>query len=272
MNVIKIEHFGEIEALRLGFGPVVPPMMTVLMYFLDGLAIDTAQRNMERYVLEWLKPKKLEQIVLTHHHEDHSGNAAILHKHHHIPVAGHPLTVKKMRCGSTIFPYQRFLWGTAKNAKIATLEQTVETGRFKLQGIHTPGHSKDHMVFFEEAHGWLFSGDLFLGERIKYFRSDENITDQIDSLKKVLKFDFDALFCAHNPQPSEGKNKLSQKLQFLEDIVGKVQRLHQKGLSEKKVIKKLDPKMDTLPKLITFGNVSYANMIRSVFKKSVAKI
>ena len=35
--------------------------------------------------------------------------------------------------------------------------------------------------------GWLFSGDLYLGDRIEFFRTDEKIDQQIQSLQIVLQ-------------------------------------------------------------------------------------
>ena len=100
-----------------------------------------------------------------------------------------------------IHPYQTYTWGKSGQVSVLPLPAVVETGKYKLRPVHTPGHSNDHTVYLEENHGWLFSGDLYLGERIKYFRSDEKFKDQIDSIKMILEYDFDALFCAHNPVP-----------------------------------------------------------------------
>ena len=142
----------------------------------------------------------------------------------------------------------------------------MESNRYKLVPVHTPGHSKDHTVFWEEKNGWLFSGDLYLGQRIKFFRSDEKIFKQIQSLKKVLKLDFDALFCAHNPCSRNGKPKLKQKLQFLEDIVGQVQKLKDLGMNHKAIFKRMDSGKDKSIKLMTMGNVSFVNMLRSAYQ------
>jgi glyoxylase-like metal-dependent hydrolase (beta-lactamase superfamily II) len=49
--------------------------------------------------------------------------------------------------------------------------------------IPTPGHSEDHICLFEPNEGWLFSGDLFISERVKYMREDENVYSLLDSLK-----------------------------------------------------------------------------------------
>ena len=65
MNQVKIEKFGEIEAIKLGYGPVGPPFMSVYLYILDGLVIDTGQRHMQKAVIDLLAEKKLQQILLS---------------------------------------------------------------------------------------------------------------------------------------------------------------------------------------------------------------
>ena len=90
--------------------------------------------------------------------------------------------------------------------------------------------------------------------------------DQIESLKKVLASDFDALFCAHNPCETGGKAKLKRKLQFLEDLFGQVQAMKTAGLSLTAIIGQLDKKRDRLIKWFTMGNVCFANMIRSAYQ------
>ncbi len=268
MNLLKKHFFGETEAFQLGFGPVGPPVMSVFFYLIDGLLIDTGQRNMRKYVTELLRDKSPEQLVLTHHHEDHSANAAAIRKLHGVRVMGHPLTVEKMLGPFNVLPYQHLIWGRAEKTDIIPLPPVVETRRFRFRPIHTPGHSKDHTVYLEEKNGWLFSGDLYLGDKIKFFRSDERIRDQITSLQKVLESDFDALFCAHRPCLENGKVRLKNKLDFLEDFYGKVLMLSQKGFSEKAIIRDMGNGSDRFAKWLTMGNVSFANMVRSAIRDS----
>lgn len=263
MNIIKSERVDEVETIRLGYSPIGSPVMSVLMYIADGLVIDTAQHHMAQAVTELLRGKKLSRIILTHHHEDHSGNAAMISRRHAIPVMAHPKAAAALRRGFSILPYQYLVWGKAPRVDVAPLPDVVETDRFAFRAYETPGHSKDHSVFLEKQRGWLFSGDLYLGERIKYFRSDECMHDQIASLKKVLRLDFDTLFCAHNPCLRNGKSKIRNKLQFLEDLYGRITTLAEKGLTQKAIIRTLDPGKDRLIKWLTMGNVSFANMVRS---------
>jgi glyoxylase-like metal-dependent hydrolase (beta-lactamase superfamily II) len=265
MNIVETQQFGAVEAIRLGYGPIGRPLMSVYFYVLDGLVIDTGQRNMQKSAIELLGEKQLDRILLTHHHEDHCGNAAAICRQHQIKAYGHPITVQKMADGFKILPYQRIIWGQSERISLLPLGPAVESKNFTLEPVHTPGHSKDHMVYWEKSNGWLFSGDLYLGPKIKFFRSDENIMEQIVSLKKVLRLDFDALFCAHNPCIQNGKSMLRQKLQFLEDIVGQIQKLKAAGVSRKSIFKKLDPGIDRWVRLMTMGNVSFLNMLKSAY-------
>ncbi len=263
MNIVKKLQMGEVTAWQMGYAPVGRPVMSVYFFHLGDALIDSGQPNMRHHVLEAVKPLDFNKIILTHHHEDHSGNAAAINRQSKVAILGHAIAAHKMNHISPILPYQRIVWGQSETADVTPYKRTINIGPYSLLPIHTPGHSKDHTVYLEPDNGLLFSGDLYLGDKIKFFRSDEDIAEQIDSLKKVLTYDFDALFCAHNPCDSGGKTKLKNKLNYLEDIVGRVRQLTEKGLSPKSVIKKMGQGHDRFVKIFTMGNASFSNMIRS---------
>ena len=263
MKICRKKNYGPVTAFQLGSSPVGPPLMSVHMYVVDAVVIDTAQRNMRHEVIGMLKEHFVERILLTHYHEDHSGNAAEIRGLFSAEVLGHSLTAEKMNGSLKILPYQRLVWGKAERVPVTPLPDCIDTGRCRFVPVHTPGHSKDHTVYLETRNGWLFSGDLYLGDRIKYFRSDEKFSDQINSLKTVLTLDFNALFCGHHPIPEGGKARLAAKLAFLEDFYGRVTDLSRKGLAESEIIARLDLKQDRLVKWVTLGNACFANMVRS---------
>jgi glyoxylase-like metal-dependent hydrolase (beta-lactamase superfamily II) len=264
MKIFKKKNFGPVTAYELGYSPIGPPLMTVHMYVVDTVVIDTAQHHMRAEVVGMLKDHSIERILLTHYHEDHSGNAAQICRTFSAEVLGHSLTAEKMNGKLTILPYQHLVWGKAGRVPVTPLPDCIDTGCYRFIPVHTPGHSKDHTVYLETRNGWLFSGDLYLGDRIKYFRSDEKFIDQLDSLKTVLALDFNALFCGHHPILKGGKARLAAKLAFLEDFFGKVTDLNRKGLTESEIIARLDHKQDRLVKWVTLGNACFANMVRSV--------
>ncbi|MCP3898762.1 MAG: MBL fold metallo-hydrolase, partial [Desulfobacteraceae bacterium] len=102
---------------------------------------------------------------------------------------------------------------------------------------------------------------------IKFFRSDEDLRTQIASLKKILKLDFDILLCSHYPKLKNGKNRIKNKLAFLEELNGNIIKLWEKGFSEKQIFKALNLKEDYLTKYFCFGNVSMINGVRSSIRQ-----
>lgn len=267
MRFVKQSQHGPVQAFQMGYSPVGPPLMSVHFYYLDGLLIDTGQRHMQREALAAVAGRPVHDILLTHHHEDHSGNASALQRLTGAAVWGHAAAAAKLAAGYRILPYQHLVWGRAQPLEVTPLEGAIESARYRLNPVTTPGHSKDHVVYLEENEGWLFSGDLFIGERIKFFRSDEDMEAQIRSLEKILQFDFEALFCAHNPRSRGGKEALIRKLAFLKALRDDVRDLHRQGYPLREIIKRLDPKTDRRVKWITMGNASFANMVRSALDR-----
>ena len=267
MNIVKTHRFfAKVTALELGYGLIGRPLMNVLCYLVADTLIDSGQTRMAAEMKSFVTHHYVTRVLLTHHHEDHSGNAAMIARQCDARIVGHSLTRQKMNAIRPILPYQHLVWGQSRQVDVEPLPAVVETDGYRFLPIHTPGHSKDHTVYLEPEHGWLFSGDLYLGERIKFFRSDEKIDQQIQSLRTVLTHDFDTLFCGHNPVLKNAKRRLKGKLGYLEEIAGTVRLLLEKGLTEKEVIRRMDRGRDRFIKVFTMGNASFANMVRSAIR------
>ncbi len=267
MKTVRLHRYRSgVKALELGYGLIGPPLMSVHCYLVGDTLIDCGQSLMSMEMRSFVRSNPVNRLLLTHHHEDHSGNAAMIARMGGTEVLGHPLTAEKMREIRPILPYQHLVWGQSCKISVSAIPDVVESDTNRFLAIHTPGHSKDHTVYLETQHGWLFSGDLYLGEKIKFFRSDEKIDQQVRSLKTVLQNDFDVLFCGHNPVLKNGQRKLRRKLSYLEEIHGKVRLLVSKGLPEREIIQSMDPRKDRFVKWFTMGNASFANMIRSAIR------
>ncbi len=259
------QQFGDVRGYNSGVGLTGPPLMTAWCYLVDGVLIDTGIRHLRAAILERVKQDKPDLMLITHYHEDHSANAAKIRKTMGIEGYANPLTVKKLSAPFKIRPYQHLVWGRSEPVALADHGPVVDTGKCRFEPIHTPGHSKDHTVYLEQNRGYLFSGDLFLGERIKYFRADEKIEDQIDSLKKIVLHDFEVLFCAHRPLMQKGREALRNKLAFLEDFQGAVHDLKNAGWGLKAIIRRMDDHSDRFVKYLTLNNACFANMVRSAY-------
>jgi glyoxylase-like metal-dependent hydrolase (beta-lactamase superfamily II) len=243
--------------------------MTVCCFYIDALLIDTAQHNARKKVLKTFENKKIEQIALTHWHEDHIGNTADLYLQHQATVFAHPFTAQKLHSGFKVLPYEQFMFGKIKPYLIPTqpFPEKIITENFEFLPIYTPGHSEDHTVFLEPHQGWLFAGDLFVSTKIKYFRRGEDLGEQIESIKRVLQEDFDVIFCGHFPQFKNGKELFKKKLQYFEDFYGSVKYYHQQGYDSKAIMKAMKLKEIHWLKYATFFDVSVELMVQSVIDR-----
>lgn len=251
----------------MGYAPIGKPLMSVICYQLDNILIDTGAKNVRQSLVKLMNPASVDKILLTHYHEDHAGNAAFLNEQFNLPVFAHPLTCQALQTRITLKPYEYFMWGGLTPLAAKPLAATVDTEKHQFSIHHTPGHSPDHVVYLEPNQGWLFSGDMFLGARIKYFRRDENIRQTIQSLKTMLALNFDRLFCGHNPQLKNPHKSLQRKLDYLEDIYGEVSELVKQGCNERTILKQLLANKEDWPaKIFTLGDVSYKNLLTSAIK------
>jgi glyoxylase-like metal-dependent hydrolase (beta-lactamase superfamily II) len=83
-------------------------------------------------------------IAVTHGHPDHAPGARLLASRTNAPVYAHT---------EARFPHDR---------ELADGERLV-LGDAALQAIHTPGHARDHLVFWYDDERALFTGDVILG-------------------------------------------------------------------------------------------------------------
>ncbi|MFI4939168.1 MAG: MBL fold metallo-hydrolase [Burkholderiales bacterium] len=264
MNSQKILNFDQVTGICLGHAYIGQPYMSVFCYLVDGLLIDTSASNNRRALINVLQGRQIEHVALTHYHEDHAGNAAYLHQTFGLEVFGHAYTSEKLSKPVHLKPYERILFGTLESLTISPLPKILETPKFKFSHVHTPGHSADHVVFLEKDQGWIFSGDMFLGPRVKYFRSDECLYSTICSLQKIVELDFDKLFCGHNPQMKNAKAMIIKKRDHLMEVYLQSAELVQQGASKAEVVQRLtNGKEQHWVKLFTLGDVSYKNMVLS---------
>jgi len=266
VNICRMVDFGPVNGFEMGHGLIGRPYMSVYFYLIDDTLIDTGQPLMKSYFVDLIKSLSISQVLLTHFHEDHSGNAAIIKKMKRLPIYGHPLTAAKLEQGFAILPFQYAMWGKAKPVQIEPLPPAILTARHKLIPIHTPGHSKDHTVYLENDEGWLFSGDLFLAPEIKYFRADERFIDTVKSLYKVLELDFQTLFCSHRPTLTNGKAMILRKLDYFQNLFGEISAFLEKGYSDSEILRYYHKREVTSVKISTCGNVSLNNMIHEIIK------
>ena len=75
---------------------------------------------------------------------------------------------------------------------------TIDLGGRVLQVLHTPGHSPGHMCFYEEARGWLFTGDLVYKDTLLAYYPSTDPQAYLKSIERVAALPVKRVFPAHH--------------------------------------------------------------------------
>lgn len=259
------ETYGQVTALRHGrrILGLLPPYMTVRCFAVDGLLVDAGLSTHAAPVREFAEAEGVRRAVLTHHHEDHSGNAMALRRAG-LEVRAGARTREWMRAGFSTRLYQRVVWAPAPFGELDPLGEEVETAHHRFQVLAAPGHCDDQVVLFEPEEGWLFSGDAFLATRVKYFRGDEDYDATVASLRRLSELDFDALFCAHRPVATGGRAALRDKLEHLVRLGEQVRQLYAEGVGEAEITRRTLGSEPWGLWLLSAGDLSKRNLVRAI--------
>ena len=120
-------------------------------------------------------PGPIKWILVTHTHPDHSPAVAALAERTGAERLGRPAPDGQHQ--DKTFEPDRVL----KNGEI------FKTAEFKLEVIHTPGHASNHLCYFNDELGWLFTGDHIInGSTVVIDPPDGNMSDYLDSLERLM--------------------------------------------------------------------------------------
>jgi glyoxylase-like metal-dependent hydrolase (beta-lactamase superfamily II) len=139
----------------------------------------------------------------------------------------------------------------------------VATRRHTLQVIATPGHAFDHVVLWLPERGWLFSADLYIMERARYIRRRDDLALWMDSLRRMLAYDFDTMFCAHAGRVEGAHGAIRRKLAYWEELAGDARQLAAAGYEPRAISRQLLGRAGFIT-LWSGGNYSKQNLIRGL--------
>ena len=240
-----------------------PFRLNVCFYILDGVLIDAGAPKILKSVKPLLQNEKIDCAAITHIHEDHTGVAPWIKNNLKVPVYIHANSIDEAAKKSSLPLYRHITWGNRDPFIADPMPQFIKTNKFKLDVIDAPGHHKDHVVFYEKNHGWLFTGDMYISRKQFVALIDENIGDAIKSLTKLVKLDFDKVFCGHSGVQTNGKDKMKSKLDFFLEIQNKVYALKKEGLTVEEINKRLFPKKNPW-EIMSGGQWSTFNIVNTI--------
>lgn len=258
----SVSRVGDVSVVRMSRSYFGRPLQAVHCYAVGDTLVDTGLASQGDAVLDFAADTGIRRALITHHHEDHVGNADRLGREGVAIHAGEQTAALIARDLPIRF-YQHFLWGKARPARAAPFDDEIFVGAHRAVIVPAPGHCVDQVAFHVPERGWLFSGDAFIHERVKVFRRDEDFADTIATLERFLALDFEVLFCAHRPHFTKGKDAIRQKLGWLREVEGEVRALHEKGVPPSEIARRVVPQPSPIT-WITLGDASGENLVRSI--------
>jgi glyoxylase-like metal-dependent hydrolase (beta-lactamase superfamily II) len=258
---IQLKQEGPIIDIKMTSRLFGLPLFKVHAFFTDGLLIDTGFTYGRDKFLKLFDELCPTLVVNTHHHEDHTGNNFWIERKYGILPLAHPKAFVYLQDPSQwIRWYRRLVWGCPHPSEIGQVDSEIRTTKFHFLVVPTPGHSDDHICIYEPNEEWLFIGDLFISERLRYLREDEDIYSIIDSLKKMARFPLKMMFCCFGGRIDRPKDAIHQKIDYLENLKYEIEKGLKQGFSSQEIRRKLLGRGDQYHS-ITGGQISKQNLI-----------
>ncbi|HEY1402937.1 MAG TPA: MBL fold metallo-hydrolase [Pyrinomonadaceae bacterium] len=149
--------------------------------------------------------RTLREIILTHHHPDHVAGTDALRRHlgGRVRVAAHQLTAESLRDRVQV---DRFI-------EDGDVIELAGAPSLKLRAMHTPGHTRGHLSFYEAQSGALITGDNIVGLGSVLIDPPEgNVRDYLASLERyrALLPHVSILLGGHGPAVAAARTKIEE--------------------------------------------------------------
>ncbi len=124
-------------------------------YLVDPAAEEPEERKMLFGMVDrLLGTDRLEAVLVTHHHPDHTGSVAEASSRYGVPVAAHPETLARI-------PSAAGGCMTLTEGEVLDLGEAPDGSRGWTLGIRfVPGHAPGHLAFVESRYGAMVVGDM----------------------------------------------------------------------------------------------------------------
>lgn len=168
-----------------------------------------------------LRVKDTHLILLTHEHYDHTGATAYFYKT--AVVAAHRLAANKLELQDEFVTFSKYRNIPSKPFWVDIwLEDgsIIDLGNYKLQVVHTPGHTSGCVCFYEPVGGLLFSGDtVFAGGTLSEIAVGGNVSDYMNSVQRLSSLKVNKIYPGHGRVSSTPDEDMPKAIAYAQALL-----------------------------------------------------
>ena len=261
MARLSVERFGDVVRLRLSSVGTRAVGLDVSAYVVRGVMIDTGYYRARAVLLDAVRAFAVRGVIVTHWHEDHAGNAAALARLG-LPLSMRAETEAILRGGVVLQLYRRLVWGEPPSLEQALLAFEAPG----LSTLHTPGHSSEHQVVWDEETGTLFSGDLWLGVRSRVLHATEDPYEIVESLRRVAVLSPSRMFDAHRGLVERPAEAIAAKIDWMSATMHEIERRIVEGWTDRAIVARVLGGEEKSA-YVSVGDYSRRNLVRAVRRR-----
>lgn len=184
-----------------------------------GMMAGPTLKNIKKYI----DPARIEMIVLTHCHHDHSGAAPALKE-----ATGARLLLSEKEVGAVGDELASVSYLFGQQAAVYEVDETLKEGMvldigdWKLEVLETPGHSQGSLCLYERQEKVLFSGDTVfpdgnIGRTDMYGGSTPEL---VESITRLTGLDVNTMYPGHMETTSRDVNRqIQMSLRFAKSVL-----------------------------------------------------
>ncbi|MFV2072671.1 MAG: MBL fold metallo-hydrolase [Thermoanaerobaculales bacterium] len=269
---VRVDGVGEgIDRIRMESRWARLLGLEVNAYLVGDILIDSGFAHVGRQVVDALAGRRIGALYCTHNHEDHIGNCAALAAAHGCPVfLRHPEALWDEGVG-VLAAYRRLWWGRPEPFEPVEMPEFVESAGRRLTVVPAPGHSRTQVVFWEEATGYVITGDLFVSPGATAVLIWENPWEAVASLRRVAALQPKRMLTGHGLVVDDPASRLELKAERIEEAAQRAVEMTAEGVSQRRIVRRVFPRgaaKDCFFEWLTGKEFSRLNFVRAAVRNA----
>jgi glyoxylase-like metal-dependent hydrolase (beta-lactamase superfamily II)/8-oxo-dGTP pyrophosphatase MutT (NUDIX family) len=210
------------------------------------------------------------EIIVSHLHPDHFGGETILKNHLlekfglDVPISAHKITAESLEQEVKI---EKFI----EDKQVFALKDS-DGKPFQLKALHTPGHARGHLCFYDEEFGFLLSSDNVVGFGTVVIAPPEgNMIDYLASLERMKNLPHLNFLCgSHGSAVFDAKGRIENYIEHRLDREKQILEALENGANTpREIVEKVY--IDLNPKLLPLAEKSVEAHLEKIRQENLAE-